>query len=72
MPLPPGSGPITGRPLRNEGWIVRYEVRSSRPLKLSQLKAQTFAAQYKMATFAEFRMETELARKSVTRRLAVE
>lgn len=25
-PLPPGSGPITGRPLRNEGWIVRYEV----------------------------------------------
>lgn len=26
-PLPPGSGPITGRPLRNEGWIVRYEVR---------------------------------------------
>lgn len=24
--LPPGSGPTTGRPLRNEGWIVRYEV----------------------------------------------
>ncbi|KAF8308283.1 hypothetical protein DL93DRAFT_2220330 [Clavulina sp. PMI_390] len=42
-PLPPGSGPIIGRPLRNEGWIVRYE--------------------YKMATFAEFRLEPELARK---------
>jgi hypothetical protein len=42
-PLPPGSGPSTGRPLRSEGWIVRYD--------------------YKMATFAEFRMEDELARK---------
>lgn len=44
-PIPAGSGPTTGRPLRNEGWLVRYE--------------------YKMATFAEFRMEDELARKSV-------
>jgi hypothetical protein len=43
--LPPGSGPSTGRPLRSEGWTVRYE--------------------YKMATFAEFRMEDELARKFV-------
>ena len=45
MPLPPGTGPTTGRPLRSEGWTVRYE--------------------YKMATFAEFRMEEELARKFV-------
>ncbi|KAF8331398.1 Gryzun, putative trafficking through golgi-domain-containing protein [Cantharellus anzutake] len=41
--IPASSGPTIGRPLRNEGWIVRYE--------------------YKMATFAEFRMEDELARK---------
>lgn len=25
-PIPPGSGPSTGRPLRGEGWVVRYEV----------------------------------------------
>lgn len=41
----PGAGASTGRPLRSEGWAVRYE--------------------YKMATFAEFRAEEELARKLV-------
>lgn len=45
--IPPGIGASTGRPLRSEGWAVRYE--------------------YKMATFAEFRAEEELARKSVRR-----
>lgn len=45
-PLPPG-GLTTGvaRPLRPEGWTVRYE--------------------YKMACFAEFRGEDEVALKSV-------
>ncbi|KAG8957730.1 hypothetical protein FRC03_009851 [Tulasnella sp. 419] len=41
--LPNANGALIGRPLREIGWIVRYE--------------------YKLALFAEFRMEEELARK---------
>ena len=42
-PLSPASSTSIGRPLRPEGWTVRYE--------------------YKMACFAEFRGEDEVALK---------
>ena len=46
---PPVSSVPVSRPLRPEGWTVRYE--------------------YKMACFAEFRGEDEVALKCVHRRL---
>ena len=46
MPLSPHGSAMTARPLRPEGWTVRYE--------------------YKMACFAEFRGEDEVALKRVS------